>query len=114
MTIEDKEAIDFLGLSAAGAVVLTISNHLEWEKETLLKLQKKISVYLSFIESGDIYNSYPEAEGKTIRIHIVSNHQPDAETKTFIKECCNVVNAAGFELTHEISTQSLSETIDGI
>jgi hypothetical protein len=106
MTIEDKDAIDFLGLSASGAVVLTISNHLEWKKETLFKLQKKISVYLSFIESGDIYKSYPEAEGKTVRIHIVSNHQPDTDTEIFIKECCNVVNAAGFELTHEVSVQT--------
>ncbi len=106
MTIEDQATIDFLGLSAAGAVVLTISNHLQWEKGTLLKLQKKISAYLSFIESGDIYKSYPEAEGKTIRIHIVSNHQPDAKTEAFIKECCNVVNAAGLELTHEISAQA--------
>ena len=105
MTIEDKGAIDFLGLSTTGAVVLTISNHLEWEKGTLLKLQKKISVYLSFIESGEIYKSYPEAERKTIRIHLVSNHQPDADTETFINECSNVVNAAGFEFTHEISAQ---------
>ena len=106
MTIEDQGAIDLLGLSTTGAVVLTISNHLEWEKETLLKLQKKISVYLSFIESGDIYKSYPEADGKTIRIHVVSIHQPDADTETFIKECCNVVNAAGFEFTHEFSVQT--------
>ena len=106
MTIEDQAAIDFLGLSAAGAVVLTISNHLQWEKPTLLKLQKKIAAYLSFIESGDIYKSYPEADGKTIRIHLVSNHQPDADTATFIQECGSVVNAAGFEFTHEISAQN--------
>ena len=103
MSIEDSQQIDFLSLSGAGAVVLTISNHLEWNDQTMLKLQKKISVYLSFIDSGEIYHSYPEAEGKQIRIHIVSNHLPDAQVEAFIKECTNVVNGAGFELTHEIS-----------
>ena len=37
MTIEDQAAIDCLGLSSAGAVVLTIFNHLQWEKATLIE-----------------------------------------------------------------------------
>ncbi|WP_407059149.1 DUF6572 domain-containing protein [Ralstonia syzygii subsp. celebesensis] len=37
----------------------------ENSEEHLLLLQEKINCYLRFIESGEIYNSFPSAEGRS-------------------------------------------------
>ena len=75
MSVEDLESIDFVGIENNETVVLTISDHLEWSHEHLLQLQEKINVYLSFIESDEIYTSYPSAQGMVIKINVVCKHQ---------------------------------------
>ena len=60
MSVEQADVIDFVSIDEEDNVVLTISDHLEWdmENEHLLILQDKINAYLSSIESGDIYEKY--------------------------------------------------------
>jgi hypothetical protein len=53
MAVDDKNVIDLVSISPEGKVVLTISDHLEWntENDHLLILQDKINLYLGVLES---------------------------------------------------------------
>ncbi|MFF2484316.1 DUF6572 domain-containing protein [Paenibacillus sp. NPDC058071] len=65
MSVLDKNKIDGIGKSESdNKVALMIADHLDWENELehLTLLQDKINAYLSFIESGQIYNVYPDAK----------------------------------------------------
>ena len=102
MSIEDPQVVDFISTASEKVVVLTVSDHLEWDKEHLLKLQEKINTYLSFIESGEIYESYPEATGKTIKIEIVCKHEPDSESVLFLLQCNEIIKQAGFDFEYQV------------
>ena len=103
MSIEDLESVDFIGIDNNEKVVLTISDHLEWNQEHLLLLQEKLNLYLSFIESGEILESYPQAQGKAIKINVVCKHQPTEEALAFMGKAYSVISQAGFEFGHEIN-----------
>jgi len=57
MSINELRVIDIVSKKKNSCIVLTISDHLDWEKtkEHLLLLEEKINTYLSFLESGDVY-----------------------------------------------------------
>lgn len=78
MSVEDLDRIDFIGTTAEGKVELSISDHLDWsdEESHSLILQDKIFVYLEFIESGQLIESYPDAEDKEIIISIKLQFPP--------------------------------------
>ena len=63
MSILDKNKIDGIGKSKTeNKIALMIADHLDWENELqhLTLLQEKINDYISFIESGQIYNIYSD------------------------------------------------------
>jgi hypothetical protein len=60
MTVEQHDVVDFISVNAGGDVVLTVSDHLSWDRvnEHLFCLQEKLNCYLRFVESGEIIASY--------------------------------------------------------
>ncbi|KVD94720.1 hypothetical protein WS63_03555 [Burkholderia stagnalis] len=102
MTILDSNTVDVIGtLPERNLVVLSISDHLEWGMETaehLLLLQEKINTYLGYIESGEVYTSFPSAKGRNFMIRVYFKHEPDAEADTFIGRAASVLRDAGIEL----------------
>lgn len=65
MSILDTNKIDGIGKSVnENKLALMIADHLDWENELqhLTFLQDKINAYISFIESGQVYNVYPDAK----------------------------------------------------
>lgn len=65
MSILEKNKVDGIGKSKTeNKVALMIADHLDWENELqhLTLLQDKINSYISFIESGQIYDVYPDAK----------------------------------------------------
>jgi len=109
MTILDKNIIDSIGTRASdGAVNLVISDHLEWGDECgehLLALQDKLNSYIGFIESGEIYSTFPTATGKKLIINIYFKSPPPAEGMKFISQVESILNniGVGLEIT-EFST----------
>ena len=102
MTIEQTEKVDLISVDPrTDEVVMTISDHLDWtEKGThLLLLQEKINSYLAFIESGEIFDAYPKAKGRSVVIDIVFQHEVDPEGRNFIEMATEIVANAGFRLT---------------
>lgn len=84
MSVENTNTVDFVAIDKLGRVVLTISDHLDWSKELehLYLLQGKINAYLSFIESGELMQEYPDAGGRTPVIEIVTKFNPPDNART--------------------------------
>lgn len=100
MSITDIGKIDFISIQDLNCVVLTISDHLDWEDEYshLMLLQDKLNSYLRFIESGEIYDSYPDAKDKKIVIQIVKKYSITAKGEEFIRSAKKNIRDAGFDL----------------
>lgn len=99
MSVENKDVIDIISIDEDGNVILTISDHLEWdsENEHLLILQDKINAYLESIESEDLYEKYPDARGRNIIIRVVALHNPNEEGSEFLERVKEVLQAAGYD-----------------
>jgi hypothetical protein len=68
MSVMNLEVVDVISIDLNGNAVLTISDDLTWDdkNEHLLALQNKINAYLGFIESGNIYEEYPNAKDRML------------------------------------------------
>jgi hypothetical protein len=98
MSVDQPKTIDFVGIDkSTGDVVLTISDHLDWTDSNnhQLILQKKINSYLSFIESGEIFESYPDSKGRHPVISVVSQYAPDTDGREFPVNVKSAVEEAG-------------------
>ncbi len=101
MSIEQSNTVDFIGEeNATGTVVLTIADHLSWDREYehLSMLQAKLNAYLAFVESGEIADKY-SVEGKQIRIDIVGQFPLSEKAFDFLLKAQLEVEKAGFTLT---------------
>lgn len=109
MTLENKEKIDLIGIdNRTNEVVLTIVDHLEWNTDGnahISMLQEKINTYLAFIESGEIYQSYPKAKGKKIVIETLGSTSLNEIGEEFYDKASAVVSNAGFQLRFSLLPQ---------
>jgi len=105
MTIEEAQVIDIISTAKDGrSVTITATDHLEWGgKEHLMKIQEKLNSYLAFIESGEIFESYPDSKGKQININIICKYPPDAEGIKFLNLCKGSVENAGFQFCYKVN-----------
>lgn len=105
MTIEDLDVVDTIGLHpTTGEVGLMIIDHLEWaedgrsNKEHLYLLREKVNTYVAFIESGEIYESYPEARGKEPVIIVFGLDPMNQEAKVFFEKIKASLLKAGHKI----------------
>jgi hypothetical protein len=101
MSIEQENTIDFIGVDKkSGKVTLTIADHLDWNdsKYHLRKLQDKLNSYLRFCESGEIYESYPDAKGRDIVLSIRAKYPFSSEGNEFVTKAKVAIERAGFIL----------------
>lgn len=98
MTVEQHDVIDFIHVEPSGSAVLTISDHLPWDKvnEHLYCLQEKLNAYLRFIESGEIYQKWPDAAGHPILIDVVMKYPAPGSATGFLEKVSASIQAAGF------------------
>ena len=82
-------------------MVLTITDHLEWtgdDTEHISLLQAKLNSYLRFVESGEIYQSYPNAKGRQILIDIVGKYSPNNIAEEFFEYASDVAGGVGIKV----------------
>lgn len=97
MSINQTNTIDVISTTPDGKVVLTISDHHSWQESWHLQLlQDKVNSYLHFIESGQIFEDYPNAVARELIIDIAMQYQPTSEATSFLEKVKDVVQAAGF------------------
>ena len=104
MSIDDQKIVDIISTNPeTEEVVLTISDHLQWhDNHHLLLLQEKINSYLAFLESGEIFESHPDAIGKRIRIDVVCKYFPSIDGETFFARSSSIISNAGFALSWRV------------
>ena len=101
MSIEQTYIVDAIGTDiSSGLIVLTISDHLDWNKDHIFLLQEKLNVYLAFIESGEIYSIYPSAKGREFAISIVCKYMPSPDGYDFLVKATSVLDSSGIKLLY--------------
>lgn len=108
MSIEDVNKIDSIGTpcDSTDTVSLAISDHLVWDspvEEHLYKLQEKINTYITFIESGEIYESFPQAKGRGLKIiEIYFKYPPPEEAISFLRQVSDILEPINMKLKYKV------------
>lgn len=106
MSVAQTNVVDAIGVdNVTGDVVLTITDHLEWtgsDNEHLLLLQEKLNTYLSFVESGELLEAYPNAKGRAVLIDVVCKYPPNQQAQGFYNQVTQIVEGAGLKLRHRL------------
>ncbi len=104
MSVDQTQVIDVVSKGKDGTIVLSISDHLDWKntKQHLMILQEKINTYLSFVDSGEIYEKYPEAKGHAIQIDVRFHYQPSMEGCAFLAKVKPIVEESGYSFRFEL------------
>jgi hypothetical protein len=100
MTIEQLDEIDIITNDEALEVLtLVISDHVEWDEknEKLFLLQEKLNKYLSFLESGEVYEKYPKIKHGNFLISLVCKYRPAGEGVKFLSLAQTAIEGAGFK-----------------
>jgi len=88
MSLDNPEIVDAVGIeSASDFVALTITDSWDWKDEAghLLALQTKLNAYFRFVESGQIWEAYPDAAGRQIVIDIIGKYPFPASEVELLK-----------------------------
>jgi hypothetical protein len=99
MSIEETSVVDAIAADAEGFVILAISDHLSWSDDAIKHmwlLQEKINKYLAFLESGEIFDSYPHYRGQPAKIRVVGKYPLTNEALDFYKKVTPIIEGAGF------------------
>lgn len=105
MTIEQTKVVDFISIEpSTGNLILTISDHLEWDStnEHFFLLQEKLNNYLAFIESGEILESFPNAQGRPVTIDLVCKYSPSRQDIEFLEVVKKFIQEAGFKFSYRV------------
>lgn len=103
MSIEKTEVIDFIGIDKEqGEVLLTISDHLEWDDNHLFILQEKLNSYISFVESGELFEVYPDSKNRNISIVIMCKYSPSPAGINFIEKARLILEKINVRLIFQI------------
>jgi len=106
LAVDQPKVVDFVGVDRrTGEVILTISDHLDWEdsEEHLSILQEKLNAYLAFVESGELLESYPSAKGRGVVIDVLFKFRPDKPALDFLTCAKEFIQSAGFSFTYKFS-----------
>lgn len=68
----------------------------------MLLLQEKINAYLRFVESGELYDEYPQAADREVVISVVGQYPLSKKALAFYETVSLVVQQVGFELRFEL------------
>jgi hypothetical protein len=66
-------------------------------------LQNKLNRYLAFVESGEIFQSYPKAQDRPIVFTVVFKFRPNEEGRAFLDNVRPIVESAGITFLEKVS-----------
>ncbi len=106
MSVDQTNVIDAIGVdNMTGDLVLTITDHIEWtecDNEHLILLQEKLNTYLSFVESGEILQTYLDAKDRVILIDVVCKYPLNEQAKCFFNQVTAIIIDAGMKLRYRL------------
>jgi len=105
MGLDNCKVVDAVGIEKAnGSVVLSIVDSWDWndERRHLAALQEKLKVYFSFVESGQIYESYPDAAGRALRIDIIGRYAVPPIGLAFLQKASAAASQLSMVISHRV------------
>lgn len=108
MSIEDINKLDMIGIpkNIKNLVELGLTDHLTWNlpyESHLFKLQEKLNLYISVIESKKIYKYFPDAKGRNnFLIKIYFKYQIPDECICFLEKVNEVIISINTSIEYEI------------
>jgi hypothetical protein len=109
VSVEQTEVVDIVSIDEkTGEVILTVTDHLDWTENLKHQflLQSKLNTYLRFVESGEIFESYPRAINRRIAFCVVFKFTPDPEARAFLARVQEVVASAGIGFSYNLFAAS--------
>src|ERR1700739_4426375 len=88
MGMDTPQTVDAISLDRSGKIVtLTIFDAWDWADEGrhLIAIQEKLNSYFDFIQSGQIFESYPKAVGKELCIDVVTQYPLTAKAGRLLR-----------------------------
>ena len=106
MAVDDPNVIDFVAKAESGDFSLVNSDHLDWvdSLEHQRILQTKLNTYLRFVESGEVFEKYPDARDKSLSVEIFFFEEPDSDGMIFLKLWKQTFRESNVLLKHRLST----------
>lgn len=105
MSIDQANVIDIAHVDkTSGDLWLTIADHMSWEEDEhnhLRLLQDKLNTYLRFVESGEVFETIPNAHGRRIVINVAGKFPLSPNARKFFDQAQAIVEGAGFRLQFE-------------
>ena len=103
MSIEQLDVIDFASINPEGKVVLTISDHLDWVSKNNHSwiLQEKVNAYISFIESGQLLESYPDSKNRKVIVSVKGMFDASSEAIELFSIISDVLSKIDVEFRFE-------------
>ena len=106
MSIEQTNTVDFVSIDdATGDALLTIADHLPWDKDEeahLLLLQDKLNSYLRFIESSEITKRFPQTAGRALKIVVVGKYRLSPRAAIVFEKAKATIQEAGVSLQFKL------------
>src|SRR5579872_4651547 len=105
MSISENNKIDAIGTDkVTGDIILTIADHLDWTDSNmhLNILQEKLNAYIQFIESGQIFDDYPNCRGRKLIIEIVSKEDYTGLGLNFLQKVRPIIQSIGVGLNQRV------------
>ena len=106
MGLEQAQSIDAIGCEVAtGEIVLTIFDSWEWrpnELEHLHALQEKMNAYFTFVESEQIFEVYPAAKGRKIRINVITRFPLSKAGIALLRKADEVASELEIRVSYEL------------
>lgn len=104
MSLDQIQKVDAIGEeSKTNHAVLTILDSWDWIDvgAHLTALQAKLNAYFEFIESGQIWDAYPLAEKRQLRINVIFRYFPPACVASFLTQASIVASQLSVLISHE-------------
>lgn len=102
MSILETKVVDVVSVAEwePESVILVISDHLKWgdkvqQGEHLLLMQEKINTYITYIESGEMLESYPPSKGKLPIIRISGLYELPEQAEFFVHRAAQTLKEVG-------------------
>jgi hypothetical protein len=102
MSLDKLDVVDAVGTEKnSDTVVLNLLDEWDWDDERghLFALQDKLNAYLAFVETGQIYEDYPTAAGKSLRIDIISRYPVPEAALAFLAKAATVASQLCISIT---------------
>ena len=101
MSVDESATIDFVALDKiTGDITLAISDHLHWDDKILHAnlIMQKINTYIEFVETGQVYETFPQQDGQKIFIQVTHKYQIPTFALKFFEQIRELLNGHNLEL----------------